>query len=157
MLGKTILGADSLPPRDVQTNLKPVKEAEDAPDYVLCQEGCSCHEDCSPCTQLVVTMAHVRVGPPALRCNFGWRTNRRVIGCGVMISLAKAVLEHDIAEGDRLRRCGCGYPSLQAVERGSGYQPECPKRFVKSAIDYKKERRFAVVMAITRLLLRDGS
>jgi hypothetical protein len=59
MLGKTILGAVSWPPRDLRTNETVYWRRTMARRCAL-PGNCSCYGDCSPCTQLVVTMADVR-------------------------------------------------------------------------------------------------
>ncbi len=75
-------------------------------------------EDCGPCTQLVVTMAeHEGVRPDALRAILAGDEAAMPPDAALGFRFARSVLEHDIAEGDRLRskvvsRWGKGLVSL---------------------------------------------
>ena len=61
-------------------------------------------EDCGPCTQLVVTMAEREgVSPPILARNFGRRTRGLAPDAALGFRFARAVIERDVAGGNRLR------------------------------------------------------
>jgi len=61
-------------------------------------------EDCGPCTQLVVTMGErARVNSAALRAILAGDEGAMPADAALGFRFARAVLAHDIAEGDRLR------------------------------------------------------